>query len=104
MIRSSHIRSPVAPRGIPAEKAARRLQVLPHSLPPRGLSRVEAAAYLGVSPTFFDQLVADRLMPRPKRIGRRCLWDRIQLDAAFAALPNDGEEDRADDVWARCAV
>jgi hypothetical protein len=56
-----------------------------------------------VSPTFFDQLVTDRLMPRPKRIGRRCLWDRIQLDAAFTA-PNDGEEDRADDVWARRAV
>lgn len=88
---------------MPAEKTARRLQVLPHSLAPRGLSREQAAAYVGVSPTFFDQLVTDRLMPRPKRIGRRCLWDRIQLDAAFTA-PNDGEEDRADDVWARRAV
>ena len=104
MIRSSHIGFPVVPNDVPAEKAARRLQVLPHSLPPRGLSREQAAAYVGVSPTFFDQLVTDRSMPRPKRIGRRCLWDRIQLDAAFAALPNDGEEDRADDVWARCAV
>jgi len=104
MIHSSRIVVPVAPREVSAEKAARRLQVLPHSLPPRGLSREQAAAYVGVSPTFFDHLVAERLMPRPKRIGRRCLWDRIQLDAAFAALPNDGEEDRADDVWARCAV
>ena len=98
-------RFPVASPDLPAEKAARRLQVLPHSLPPRGLSREQAAAYVGVSPTFFDQLVTDRSMPRPKRIGRRCLWDRIQLDAAFTALPNEGEEDRAaDDVWARCAV
>jgi hypothetical protein len=104
MNRSSRIGFPVAPSAAPAEKAARRLQVLPHSLPPRGLSRVEAAAYLGISPTFFDQLVADRLMPRAKRLGRRCLWDRIQLDAAFTALPNDDEEDRADDVWGKCAV
>jgi predicted DNA-binding transcriptional regulator AlpA len=73
-------------------------------LPPRGLSRVEAADYIGVSATLFDQMVADRRMPWPKRINSRVVWDRIQLDAAFAALPNDGEEDRADDVWARCAV
>jgi len=101
---SSPIRFRAAPQEMSAEKAARRLQILPDSLPPRGLSREQAAAYVGVSPTFFDQLVTDRSMPRPKRIGRRCLWDRIQLDAAFTALPNDGEEDRADDVWARCAV
>jgi hypothetical protein len=100
----SPIPFPVTPQDVPDEKALRRLQVLPHNLPPRGLSRVEAAAYLGISPTFFDQLVADRLMPRAKRLGRRCLWDRIQLDAAFTALPNDGEENRTDDVWARCAV
>jgi len=104
MTHLSHIRFPVAPRDVLAEKPARRLQVLPHSLPPRGLSRVEAAAYLDVSPTFFDQLVADRLMPRAKRLGRRCLRGRIQLDAAFTALPNDGEENRADDAWAKCAV
>jgi predicted DNA-binding transcriptional regulator AlpA len=79
-------------------------QALPLSLPPRGLSRVEAATYVGVSPTTFDNMVADRRMPRPKRIYRRLVWDRLQLDAAFTALPNDGEEDRADDIWARCAV
>jgi predicted DNA-binding transcriptional regulator AlpA len=104
MVHSNRIRFPVDPQDSPAEKAARRLQVLPHSLPPRGLSREQAAACVGVSPTFFDQLVAERLMPSPKRIGRRCLWDRIQLDAAFAALPNDGEEDRPDEPWSRCAV
>jgi predicted DNA-binding transcriptional regulator AlpA len=95
---------PVNPRNVLSEKVARRLQVLPHSLPPRGLSREEAAGYIGVSPTLFDQMVADRRMPKPKRINARRVWDRIQVDAAFSALPNDGEEDRADDVWARCAV
>ena len=35
-------------------------------------------------------------MPGPKRIDRRTVWDRLQLDNAFAALPDEG---RADDVW-----
>ena len=74
------------------------------SRPRRRLSREEAAAYVGVSPTLFDQMVADGRMPKPKRINARVVWDRIQLDAAFSALPNDGEDKRADDVWARCAL
>lgn len=62
---------------------------LPPSLPPRGLSRVEAAAYIGVSPSKFDELVRNGEMPKPKRIGRRCIWDRLVLDAAFAALSDE---------------
>jgi predicted DNA-binding transcriptional regulator AlpA len=85
-------------------EAQRAKCILPQSLAPRGLSRVQAAAYIGVSPTLFDAMIADRRMPRPKRINSRTVWDRIQLDAAFSALPNDGEDERADDVWARCAL
>ena len=48
--------------------AARRAEVLPNSLPPRGLSRTQAAAYLGISTTLFDAMVVDRRMPKPKRI------------------------------------
>lgn len=55
---------------------------------PRGLSRVEAAHYIGISPTKFDELVADGRMPGPKLIDRRLLWDRVGLDAAFAELPD----------------
>jgi predicted DNA-binding transcriptional regulator AlpA len=66
----------------------RRKSMLPPSLPPRGLSRVNAAEYIGVSATKFDQMVADRRMPKPKRIDGRVVWDRLQLDTAFAALPN----------------
>ena len=68
---------------------ARRRSVLPSSLPPRGLSRVEAAEYIGVSATKFDQMVVDGRMPKPKRIDGRVVWDRLQLDMAFAALPNE---------------
>lgn len=66
-----------------------RRDVLPSSLPPRGLTRVEAAAYVGVSPTLFDEMVKDRRMPKPKRANARTIWDRLALDAAFAALPDE---------------
>ena len=69
---------------------ADRQDVLPRSLPPRGLSRVQAAAYIGVSPTKWDELVAQGLMPQPKEIGARRVWDREEVDDAFTALPHRG--------------
>jgi hypothetical protein len=70
-----------------------RRNVLPLSLPPRGLSRLEAAAYVGVSPSLFDQVVVDGRMPHPKAVNSRVIWDRLKLDEAFTALPDrDGEE------------
>lgn len=62
---------------------------LPQSLPPRGLCRETAAAYIGVSVGTFDQMVADGRMPAPKRINARKVWDRTTLDLAFSALPDD---------------
>lgn len=64
---------------------------LPLSLPPRGLSRVQGAAYVGVGTTKFDDMVRDGRMPPPKIVGIRTIWDRMELDAAFEALPNDGD-------------
>jgi predicted DNA-binding transcriptional regulator AlpA len=72
---------------------------LPPSLPPRGLKRVWAAAYIGVSPTKFDEMVDDGRMPKPKRIDGRTVWDRKALDDAFDALPDDaGAESNPWDV------
>ena len=68
-----------------------RASVLPPSLPPRGLSRVEAAAYIGVSPSLFDEMVKDGRMPGAKRINGRVVWDRQKVDSFFAALPDDGD-------------
>jgi len=79
-----------------------RTDILPTSLPPRGLSRVQAAAYVGVSPVLFDQLVRDGRMPRPNRINARRVWDRIKLDEAFAALSDIPEE--GNDEWDKVAV
>lgn len=73
-----------------------RVEILPASLPPRGLSREEAAAYIGIGATKFDELVQRGDMPGPKRIDGRKVWDRRRLDSAFEALPSD-DNSRADD-------
>lgn len=79
---------------------ARSSSILPASLPPRGLARAQAAAYVGVSPSLFDQMVADQRMPGPKHVNARRIWDRLALDAAFAALP-DAAEAAAGNPWDR---
>jgi hypothetical protein len=60
------------------------------------LSRIEAAHYVGVGSTKFDELVASGRMPRPKRIDSRKVWDIQELDIAFDSLP---EDTAADDTW-----
>ncbi|TCP60589.1 hypothetical protein EV663_10997 [Rhodovulum bhavnagarense] len=82
--------------------AAARHTALP--LPARrGLSREEAAAYVSVSPNFFDSMVREGLMPGPKRVKARVFWDRYQLDVAFDALPGDTpsahDEGPEDNEW-----
>jgi predicted DNA-binding transcriptional regulator AlpA len=58
--------------------------------PPRGLSREEAARYVGVSTFKLDQMIADRRMPKPRQIDGRVVWDRVELDIAFSELPHQG--------------
>ena len=74
------------------ESGSRRLRssALPPSLPPRGLGRLAAAEYIGVSPSTFDKLVADAQMPGPKKLRGRLIWDRKRLDECFDALDDDG--------------
>ena len=74
-----------------------RQAALPPTLPPRLIGRDAAAAYVGVSPNTFDKMVADGLMPNPRRLTeRRLAWDVRQLDAAIDRLPIDGDADAAD--------
>ncbi len=58
---------------------------------PRGLNRAEAARYVGVSPGTFDKLVQEGLMPAPKRVKARRIYDRQAIDVAFSALGEEGE-------------
>jgi predicted DNA-binding transcriptional regulator AlpA len=70
------------------------------SLHPRGLSREQAAAYVGLSVSTFNKLVAAGVLPQALAFGRRRVWDRRTLDkaldgmsgidpAALAAVPHD---------------
>lgn len=58
------------------------------AIEPRGLPRTDAAGYVGVGTTKFDEMVADGRMPQPKIVDKRRLWDRRELDAAFDNLPS----------------
>jgi len=62
-----------------------------------GLSREEAAAYVGVGATLFDAMVADGRMPKPKLINARRVWSRMALEKAFALLPEDGQDEVHDE-------
>lgn len=76
--------------------AARAADVL--SIEPRGLNRVKAAAYVGVSSSLFEEMVADGRMPSPKTINSRRVWDRREIDASFDALPRKEESNPWDRV------
>jgi predicted DNA-binding transcriptional regulator AlpA len=66
--------------------------------PWRGLRRPDAAHYIGVSPSKFDELVRDERMPQPFRIDGCIIWDIRALESAFDALaydePTENEWDR----------
>lgn len=58
----------------------------------RGLSRHEAARYVGVSVSKLDQMVDEGQMPEPFRVGARVIYDLTKLDAAFDALSGPIDE------------
>lgn len=70
-----------------------------------GLDRLEAAASVGVSATLFDALVDAGVMPQPRVIRRRRIWDVDELRAAFKALPKEGDAPRRGEAksWADVA-
>ena len=75
----------------------RGLQRRVSPLPPRGLCREQAASYIGVSASLFDEMVRDGRMPPAKRINSRTVWDVRKLDLAFDAIPGDEEKNPWDD-------
>jgi hypothetical protein len=62
------------------------------SLPRRGLSREEAAMYLGISASTFDELRSTGKVEPPRLIKGRKLWDIRELDMAFDALPRENQD------------
>jgi hypothetical protein len=74
-----------------------RQAALPLSLPPIGATLDVAAAFVSVSPAKFTDLVNRGLMPKPKRVDRRLIWDLEEVKVKFKALPS--EADAADATW-----
>ena len=64
--------------------------------PRRGLSRVEAAQYLGISPSKFDELRQSGQIGPAKTIGSRLLFDLYALDEFFDSLPSEKNDDSGD--------
>jgi hypothetical protein len=60
-------------------------------VPRRGLSRDEAAMYIGISTGKFDEMIRDGRMPSPLCIDKRKVWDVRALDLAFDELPTETE-------------
>lgn len=70
------------------------------SQPRRGMSREEAAVYMGISVTKFDEGVATGLLPKPRTggiWGSRTVWDIRELDLAWETRPDAGD----DNPWDR---
>jgi len=65
-------------------------------IPRRGLSRVEAAMYIGISPSKFDELRKDGRIGPAKLIDGRKVWDVHALDEAFDALPDEVNQSAED--------
>ena len=77
-------------------------RTLPANLTPRAVCREDAAGYLSISPTHFNKLVRDGLLPQPMALGGRRVWDvraldRV-LDRALDAWPESGDTNPWDTV------
>jgi predicted DNA-binding transcriptional regulator AlpA len=66
---------------------------------PRGLSRLRAAAYVGVTPQAFDRMVLSEEMPKPKQIGGVRRWDKLAVDRCFDALFNTQTDFAGEEVY-----
>ena len=62
--------------------------------PIRGLNRDQAAMYIGISASKFDELLKDGRMPPPKKIDGRVVWDVRHRDKYFDRLPGGDVDDQ----------
>lgn len=61
---------------------------------PRGLNRKEAAAYLGISPDLFDRGIFAGVLPQPRKLFEKRIWDLRELDRALDDLPHFTVDER----------
>jgi hypothetical protein len=79
--------------------AADRAALLPPGMTPRLLTREQAAAYCGISPSQFSDTIAKEVEPvRFRRDGKTVRWDRVAIDVCIdkkSGLYNGGERQRS---------
>ncbi len=74
---------------------------------PIGLSREEAAAFIGVSVWLFEKAVENGRMPAPFELFGRVIWDADEIAKALRRLPRrggQGQDDEASDKWGDVAA
>jgi hypothetical protein len=64
--------------------------------PRRGLSRIEAATYLSISPSKFDDLRKNRRLLPAKSLDGRLIYLVERLDEFLDGLPDEGFADNND--------
>lgn len=69
----------------------RPASILPDNLAPIGVSREQAAEFIGIGATLFDRLIADGRMPDARMLNGRLVWDVAEVAAAFRSLPHRSE-------------
>jgi predicted DNA-binding transcriptional regulator AlpA len=67
---------------------AARANILPPTLEPVGISREQAAALVNAGVSLFDRLVHEGIMPQPRLLGGRLVWDVQEVREAFRAIPH----------------
>lgn len=72
---------------------------LPPAVLPFAVGREDAAILLGVSASHFDSLVADGLMPAPRELRGRVLWDTEEIKEAWRASPRRGQTAEGSNSW-----
>jgi hypothetical protein len=65
---------------------------------PRGLKRKVAAAYMGVSPTTFDEMRKDGTVAPPRKYRGNKIFDVRDLDDAYENLPTDEKPNSWDEL------
>lgn len=68
-----------------AEPAKREKAIVALVLQPVALDAQGVALLLGFSRSFVRKLDRSARLPRPVRIGRRCVWSREEIERWFAA-------------------
>jgi predicted DNA-binding transcriptional regulator AlpA len=70
----------------------KRQRLLPGHCEPFAVCHEEAAALWGVGTTTFNKLVAERVIPKPVRVGGRVLWDLAALKRAWKRFTDEHGE------------